>query len=87
MVILPLTFLEVLDTVVGITQYQVVQTKRDRIVVKLVKGKDYTPKTSEEVRSKVANLLGETFEVEVTLVDEIKKEPSGKIKVVKSLVT
>jgi phenylacetate-CoA ligase len=71
----------------GIMSYKIIQEKRDKITVQLVKAKDFSQNTITEVKEIIKRgLLGEEINVEVEIVDEIPKDPSGKIRSVISKV-
>ncbi len=63
----------------GVKQFQVTQEKIDWFTVKIVKGKSFTPATIPRVKQKLARVLGEV-EIEVSLVNLIPREKSGKFR-------
>jgi len=69
-----------------IRQYQLIQEQADRIVLRVVPS---TPPQRQEVallEKKVTALLGQGVNFHVSLVPEIRLEPSGKFRVSRSLV-
>ena len=64
-----------------ILQYQIVQDRKDRIILKIVKGREFNPEMMEWVRKSLENefdKLGEHLEVTIEIVDEIPMERTGK---------
>ncbi len=82
----PTSFLDI-DEVPGIGQFQVIQQKKDRIVVKLVAGIGFLKTTPLQVQGLVERIVGDEAHVDIKLVDRIPREKSGKITVVKSFVS
>ncbi len=75
--------INVLEGIPGILQYQTIQEKRDKFFVKVVKGKEFTENTIEQIRNIIeAGCLGEDVSVQVEIVDEIPKERTGKIRTI-----
>jgi len=73
----------------SIAQFQIVQLKRDRIAIRIVRGKEFDPEMVDRLRKvfeKSFLEMEEPVSVEVLLVDEIPRESSGKIKTMVSLV-
>lgn len=82
----PTSFLDI-DEVPGIGQFQVIQQKKDRIVVKLVAGIGFLKTTPLQVQGLVERIVGDEVHVDIKLVDRIPREKSGKIIVVKSFAS
>jgi len=64
-----------------ISQYQIIQDRKDRIIVKLVKGREFNPEMLEQIRRSLESefdKLGEHLEVVTQIVDEIPMERTGK---------
>jgi len=69
------------ENVFGISQYQAVQERRDRVILKVVKGRRFNPETLEEIRKGLieeSTRLGENIDVVIEIVDEIPKGRTGK---------
>jgi len=79
--------INVIENISGIKAYKTIQEAKERFVVKLVKSKDFSEKTIDEVKKQIRKgCLGEEVNVDVELVNEIPKERSGKIRAVVSKV-
>lgn len=79
--------INVIENVPGILQYQTVQEKRDRFVVKVVKGEEFGENTINQIKEIIkAGCLGEDVTVDVKIVDKIPKERTGKIRTIISKV-
>jgi hypothetical protein len=74
------------DAYSWIRQYQLIQDREDRIILRVVPST--TPTIPEIVRleDSVVALLGQSVEFQVILVREIQIEPEGKFRVSRSLV-
>jgi phenylacetate-CoA ligase len=61
------------------SQYQIVQEKPDRIVIRFVKGRAFDPKAVEEIRQRAQqNCESEDISITTEIVDDILKDISGK---------
>ena len=82
---------EILFTIVHdltswIRQYQLIQEREDRIILRVVPSTTPTPQEIIRLEDSVATLLGQGVEFQVILVPEIQIEPGGKFRVSRSLV-
>ncbi|MGH7799095.1 MAG: phenylacetate--CoA ligase family protein [Thermodesulfobacteriota bacterium] len=75
-----------LDAASWIRQYQLIQEREDRIILKVVPSTTPQPQKIASVEESVTALLGRGVEFQVVLVPEIQLEPSGKFRVLRSLV-
>ena len=69
------------ENVFTISQYQIIQDRKDRIILKFVKGREFNPEMLEQIRrslKKEFDRLGENLEVVTQIVDEIPMERTGK---------
>jgi len=79
--------INVIEFIPGIQEYKIIQEKKDRIVVKLLKNHEFSERTIIEVKNKILmGCLGEEVEIEVESVQELPKERTGKIRAVVSEV-
>lgn len=65
----------------SISQYQIVQDTRTRIIFKVVKGKEFDPRTLKRIKNNLETYfarLGENLEVVMQVVKEIPRERTGK---------
>ncbi len=67
-------------------QYQVIQETSDRLTVKLVKGKVFKDDTIRKIKNAYDKILGSQIQIEVSIVDNIQREKSGKFKLFKTNV-
>jgi phenylacetate-CoA ligase len=67
-------------------QYQVVQKKRDRVVMRIVSRRVPSAVEIEEIKRAVSEVLGADVQFTVALVDDIPDEPFGKFCAYRSLV-
>jgi phenylacetate-CoA ligase len=72
-----------------VSQFQIIQEKKNNILLKIVKGKEYNKIVMDKMKKSVEKgflEIGEKVSLDIQIVNEIPKEPSGKKKLVKSLV-
>ena len=76
-----------LEFVPGVLQFRVIQKKIDDFVVQLKLEPNFTQETViRKARTEVARILGQQSDIEIQIVDEIPRDPSGKIRSVISNV-
>jgi len=80
----PLIF--VVASVPGVQQYRMIQKSFDHLIVEIVPGRDYSPATLMKVEEHVKDVLGRELKAEVVAVQEIPKDPSGKMRRVVSQI-
>lgn len=68
----------------GIIQFQVIQDVHNVVNVKLIKAKEFTELEKAKFLSNLHYRLGENFEINLTYVEEIPVESSGKFRIVKN---
>lgn len=68
----------------GIKQFQVIQLKRDLIIIKIVKGKDFNNAANHFLEQNLKKTLGDNVKINFEFVLEIPREKSGKIRLIKS---
>mgnify|MGYP005831566657 CR=1 FL=1 len=69
------------ESVFNVSRYQIIQDRRDRIILKIVKGREFNPEILERIRKSLESefdKLGENLEVLTEIVDEIPMERTGK---------
>lgn len=70
----------------GIICFQAIQEKEGSVVVKLVRGREFTEKDRENFLQALVARLGPSMDVAIDYVDEIPREKSGKFRIVKNLL-
>ena len=63
-----------------ITKSQLIQTRVDHLLVKIVASSDFTPTHQQLLTRELATRLGPGVEIEIKIVDAIRNEPSGKFR-------
>jgi phenylacetate-CoA ligase len=69
------------ENIFAMSQYQIIQDRIDRIILKIVKGREFNPEILERLKKsleKEFNKLGEKLEVLTEIVDEIPMTRIGK---------
>jgi len=74
----PLIF--VIASVPGVQQYRMIQKSHHHLIVEIVPGRDYSSETMRKIEAHVKEVLGSELKVEVMSVQEIPKDPSGKMR-------
>lgn len=69
-----------------VREYQLVQERRDRVVLRVVPFAPPSPEQRDDARAALARALGRDVDVEVLVVPELQLEPSGKLRPSRSLV-
>ena len=69
-----------------IRQYQLLQERKDRIVLRMIPAPTATPEMMATLRSRLAELLGPEVTVDFVTVDSIDPDATGKYRVARSLV-
>lgn len=82
----PMAILAVMDYFSEIAQFRVIQEKKNKVVVELVEGSGFSDKTIHQVQEKVGRIMGEEVLVEPVVVDHILRDPTGKMRVVRSRI-
>jgi len=80
---------EIESNIFCISQYQIVQDKRNRIAFKVVKGKKFDPEILSRIKKGLKaffNRLAEDIEIHMQPVDEIPMERSGKRRILISKI-
>lgn len=78
------------ENIFAIAQYQIIQEKIDRIILKIVKGKEFNPEILERIKNGLENefaKLGQKIEVLSEIVNEIPMGRTGKKRVLISKVS
>jgi phenylacetate-CoA ligase len=77
------------ELIFSISQWQVIQEKRNKLVLKVVKGKEFSASAIERLRKKIEtilNIIGEEVEVDVRMVDKIPRGETGKRQAIISFI-
>ena len=72
---------EITKNVFAITQYQIIQERKDRIIFKVIKGKEFDPKMFEKIKNNIETHFaerGENLEVIIQIVKELPAARTGK---------
>ncbi len=79
----PIINKETATNIFCILQFQIVQTHKDKIVIKIVKGSQFEPALLDRLENRITNTfkaMGEKVTVTMSIVSEIQKEKTGKIR-------
>jgi len=77
------------EKIFAISQYQIIQDRKDRIILKIVKGREFSPEILNMVRKSLESefsKLGGHLEINIEVVDEIPMERTGKRRILISKV-
>jgi len=73
-----------LEQIPGIQRFQIVQSNRERLVVKVIPNMHFTEQTISQIKAELGKLLGAMISIEPSLVQELPKDHTGKFRVVMS---
>lgn len=76
-------FEELKDKNFGIRQFQFIQSDIESFKILLVKDKNFSEDSIKHLSHKIKQLLGSKISLEFSFVNEIEREPSGKIRIIK----
>ena len=82
----PIIWTVMMRKIPGIGEFQTIQERIDFIRIFIVPTKDFSYKTNNQIIQDIKNVLGEEMHIEVNIVDNIPKDPSGKLRSVISNV-
>lgn len=86
-IVSPFELLHSLKVISGILQFRVIQKKIDQFVLQLKIEQNFTKGTViRKARTEMARILGHQSDIEIQIVDEIPRDPSGKVRSVISSV-
>lgn len=71
----------------AVNQFQVIQISQESLRIKIVPGKNYSHDVEEWIAQIISNSMGISLNIKFELVDYIPREPSGKIRLIKSMKT
>jgi phenylacetate-CoA ligase len=63
-----------IEEIRGIAKYQILQERQDRIVIRLVKGRGFSPEIFLKIRRRLESVVGEEVEIEFEVLDDIPRE-------------
>jgi len=82
----PTTFFVIMREIRGIQQYRIVQEKIDKLLVYVVPGMDFNLEVTYRVQQEIRKILNNNVHIEIKIVDELPRDPSGKLRSVISKV-
>jgi phenylacetate-CoA ligase len=77
------------EQIFTISQWQLIQEKRNKLVLKVLKGKEFSANAVERLRKKIETIfttMGEEVEVYIQIVDKISRGKTGKRQTIISFV-
>ena len=66
----------------GFEEFQIIQTRKDKLIIKLVKGEDYTDSDLDLYLNIIKKCVGNKMKIEVQFVNKIEPTISGKHRIV-----
>jgi phenylacetate-CoA ligase len=82
----PTIFFVIMRNIRGIKQYRIVQEKIDKLLVYLVPAMDFNLEVTYRVQQEIRKILKNNVHIEIKIVDELPRDPSGKLRSVISKV-
>lgn len=80
-------FTELFEFIMGVDKFQVVQEAEDRLVVRMVVNRQYSPSDERRILDRIGRETGNSLNVAVEYVQQIPDAPSGKRRFVVSTVS
>lgn len=68
-----------------VAQFQVVQTSKDSLCIKIVPGKRYSEKVEAILSETIKNKMGQSLKITYEFVQNIPREKSGKVRLIKAM--
>ena len=85
-IVVPENFANIMRNIPGIKEYRIIQENKNLIIVKFVKGQNFSERTIHRIIQDITEVVGRDLEVKPIVVNEIEKDQSGKIRSVISKV-
>ncbi len=85
-VVSPNSITNVLEAVEGISEFRVIQKRKEALLVELVEGRGFNSDVLQAVKRLLGELVGDDVVVEIEMVESIPKAHTGKIRAVISEV-
>jgi phenylacetate-CoA ligase len=82
----PYALMSVVQDIPGIAKYQIVQETKDRMVVKIERGRGFTENTVIQVRNSCSELLDSDIQFDIDVVDRIPIARGRKFRAVESRI-
>jgi len=76
----------VFQNTISVKNAQIIQYKCDELIIRIVKRQNYTKKDEESIRSGIHTWISPYIDVYFEYVNEIEREPSGKLRFVKTYI-
>jgi phenylacetate-coenzyme A ligase PaaK-like adenylate-forming protein len=83
----PYLFTTNIEKIDGLLQYQIVQTEKKQIVVRVTASPDNFNNIAAQIRKILSAITSHLVEIEIIRDENINNEVNGKFKVVKNLLT
>ena len=85
-VVSPFTITCALRFISGIAQFRLIQESENECLLQVAEGKDFCRETIVKVREELKKVLGAKVHLKIQILDEIPRDPSGKLRSVISKV-
>jgi phenylacetate-CoA ligase len=77
----------IIEYIPGVLEYRTIQEEKDKFLVQVVPGKDYSEDTPKQIEEQIRlGLFGEKIDIKVETVKELPREGRGKLRAVVSKV-
>ena len=64
----------------GVGQFKAIQERKDLVRILVVRDEAFTEATTSQIVHDIQEVMGEGVQVDVEVVEEIPKDPSGKVR-------
>ncbi len=76
----PIIWTLIMRQIPGVGQFKAIQERKDLVRILVVRDQAFTEATSGQIVHDVQEVMGEGVQVDVEVVEEIPKDPSGKVR-------
>ncbi|MFH2059860.1 MAG: hypothetical protein ABIJ59_13280 [Pseudomonadota bacterium] len=83
----PNSITNAMEAVEGVQQFRIIQEQINSLQIEIVKGEMFSDQTQNQCMALMKDLVGEEMEINIHLLDHIKKDSSGKIRAVISKIS
>lgn len=85
-ILTPRFFSHIVRSIPGIKQYKVIQESKSKLTMLIVKDEKFSNRTLENIATEVRKVVGKDMVIKLSVVKEIEREKSGKLRAVVSRV-
>ena len=85
-IIAPRSIVHLIMNITGIWKFKVLQKKKDKIEIRIVKDKKFSKNTISEIKRRMKKIIAESVDIDIKVVDDIPRNKHGKLKAIESKI-